>query len=86
VKGHHSFPSYLPRSIFIPLISPTFVRAFGLVTLGRVLSYHMGRRAKGPKGKISWQELKTNIETFEMLRLGILEKEVKIFSVRKGDP
>ena len=42
--------------------------------------------AKGPEGKISWKELKANVETFEMLRPGILEKAVKGFSVRKGDP
>jgi hypothetical protein len=42
--------------------------------------------AKDPKGKSSWQELKANFETFEMLRLGILEKAVKSFSIRKGDP
>jgi hypothetical protein len=42
--------------------------------------------AKGPEGKSSWQELKSNVETFEMLHPGIPEKEVKIFSVRKGDP
>jgi hypothetical protein len=41
---------------------------------------------KGPKGKISWKELKANFETFEMLRLGIPENAVKIFPVRKGDP
>jgi hypothetical protein len=42
--------------------------------------------AKGPEGKSSWQELKSNFETFEMLHPGIPEKAVKIFSVRKGDP
>jgi hypothetical protein len=42
--------------------------------------------AKGPEGKSSWQELKANVETFEMLHPGIPEKAVKIFSVRKGDP
>jgi hypothetical protein len=42
--------------------------------------------AKGLEGKSSWQELKANIETFEMLHPGIPEKVVKIFSVRKGDP
>jgi hypothetical protein len=42
--------------------------------------------AKGPEGKSSWQELKSNVETFEMLHPGIPEKAVKIFSVRKGDP
>jgi hypothetical protein len=42
--------------------------------------------AKGPEGKSSWQELKANFETFEMLHPGIPEKAVKIFSVRKGDP
>jgi hypothetical protein len=41
--------------------------------------------AKGPEGKSSWQELKANIETFEMLP-AIPEKAVKIFSVRKGNP
>ena len=35
---------------------------------------------------LCWQELKANFETFEMLRPGILEKVVKNFSVRKGDP
>jgi len=40
---------------------------------------------KGPKGKSSWQELKA-LETFEMLRLGIPEKAVKSFSVKKGNP
>jgi hypothetical protein len=39
--------------------------------------------AKGPEGKSSWKELKSNFETFEMLLLGIPEKAVKIFSVRK---
>jgi hypothetical protein len=42
--------------------------------------------AKVPEGKSSWKELKPNFETFEMLLPGILEKEVKIFLVRKGDP
>jgi hypothetical protein len=42
--------------------------------------------AKGPEGKSSWKELKSNFETFEMLNPRIPEKEVKIFSVRKGDP
>jgi hypothetical protein len=42
--------------------------------------------AKGPEGKSSWQELKAKDETFEMLRPGIPEKAVKIFSVRKGNP
>jgi hypothetical protein len=42
--------------------------------------------AKGPEGKSSWQELKANVETFEMLHPGIPEKAVKIFSVRKGNP
>jgi hypothetical protein len=42
--------------------------------------------AKGPEGKSSWQELKANVETFEMLRPGIPEKAVKSFSVRKGNP
>jgi hypothetical protein len=42
--------------------------------------------AKGPEGKSSWQELKANIETFEMLCPGIPEKDVKSFSVRKWDP
>jgi hypothetical protein len=42
--------------------------------------------AKGPGSKSSWQELKSNIETFEMLRLGIPNKAVKSFSVRKGNP
>jgi hypothetical protein len=41
--------------------------------------------AKGPKGKISWQELKY-FETFEMLRPGIPEKAVKNFSIIKGNP
>jgi hypothetical protein len=42
--------------------------------------------AKGREGKSSWQELKYNVETFEMLNLGIPEKAVKKFSVKKGDP
>jgi hypothetical protein len=42
--------------------------------------------AKGPEGKSSWQELKANVETFEMLFPGIPEKVVKGFLVRKGDP
>jgi hypothetical protein len=41
--------------------------------------------AKGPEGKSSWQELKSKEETFEMLCPGILKKEVKGFSVRKGN-
>jgi hypothetical protein len=40
--------------------------------------------AKGPEGKSS--ELKVNVETFEMLHPGILEKAVKSFSVRKENP
>ena len=40
---------------------------------------------KGPKGKSRWKELKDNVETFEMLHPGILEKAVKKFSVRKGN-
>jgi hypothetical protein len=42
--------------------------------------------AKGIEGKISWQELKSNFETFEMLCPEILDKTLKKFSVRKGDP
>jgi hypothetical protein len=42
--------------------------------------------AKGPEGKSSWQELKDKNETFEMLHPGILEKAVKGFSVRRGNP
>jgi hypothetical protein len=42
--------------------------------------------AKGIEGKSSWQDLKANVETFEMLHPRILEKEVKSFSVRKGNP
>jgi hypothetical protein len=42
--------------------------------------------AKGPEGKSSWKDLKSNVETFEMLRPRIPEKAVKIFSVRKGNP
>jgi hypothetical protein len=38
---------------------------------------------KGLEGKISWKELKSKDETFEMLHLGIPKKEVKLFSVRK---
>jgi hypothetical protein len=41
--------------------------------------------AKGPEGKSSWQELKANIETFEMLRPRIPEKLVKNFSIKKGN-
>jgi hypothetical protein len=41
---------------------------------------------KGPEGKSSWQDLKANVETFEMLRPRISKKAVKSFSVRKGDP
>jgi hypothetical protein len=36
--------------------------------------------AKGPKDISSWQELKANFETFEMLRPWIPEKAVKNFS------
>jgi hypothetical protein len=42
--------------------------------------------AEGPEGKSSWQELKANFETFEMLHPGIPKKAVKSFPVRKGDP
>jgi hypothetical protein len=42
--------------------------------------------AKGPEGKSSWQALKANVETFEMLLPRILEKAMKNSSVRKGDP
>jgi hypothetical protein len=42
--------------------------------------------AKGPKGKSSWKELKSNVETFKMLLPRIVEKVVKFFLVRKGDP
>jgi hypothetical protein len=42
--------------------------------------------AKVPEGKSRWKELKAKNETFEMLRLGIPEKAVKIFSIRKGNP
>jgi hypothetical protein len=41
--------------------------------------------AKGPGGKSRWKELKSKEKTFEMLHLGIPDKEVKIFSVRKGN-
>ena len=42
--------------------------------------------AKGLEGKISWKELKANVETFDMLHLGIPKKTMKIFLVRKRDP
>jgi hypothetical protein len=42
--------------------------------------------AKGLEGKSSWQELKGNVETFEMLHPGIPKKVMKSFLVRKGDP
>jgi hypothetical protein len=42
--------------------------------------------AKDPEGKSSWQELKAKDETFEMFRPGFLEKAVKRFSIRKGNP
>jgi hypothetical protein len=42
--------------------------------------------AKGLEGKSRWQELKAKNETFEMLHTRILEKAVKSFSVRKGNP
>jgi hypothetical protein len=42
--------------------------------------------AKGPEGKSSWQELKANVETFEMLHPWIPKKAVKSFLVRKGNP
>ena len=41
---------------------------------------------KDPEGKSSWQELKSKVETFEMLFPGIPEKVMKIFLVRKWDP
>jgi hypothetical protein len=41
---------------------------------------------KGPEGKSRWKELKSNVETFDMLHPGIPKKEVKKFSVKKGDP
>jgi hypothetical protein len=41
---------------------------------------------KGSEGKISWKELKSNFETFEMLLPGITKKGVKIFLVRKWEP
>jgi hypothetical protein len=42
--------------------------------------------AKGLEGKSSWKELKSNVETFDMLCPGIPAKAVKIFSIRKWDP
>jgi hypothetical protein len=42
--------------------------------------------AKGLEGKSRWKELKSKDETFHMLRPGIPKKEVKRFSVRKGNP
>jgi hypothetical protein len=42
--------------------------------------------AKGLEGKSSWKELKANFETFEIIRRGIPEKAMKIFSIRKGHP
>jgi hypothetical protein len=41
---------------------------------------------KCQEGKNSWQDFKAKNETFEMLRPTILEKEVKIFLVTKGNP
>jgi hypothetical protein len=40
---------------------------------------------KGQEGKSSWQELKSNVETFEMLHPRIPKKAVKIFLVRRGN-
>jgi hypothetical protein len=42
--------------------------------------------AKGPEGKSSWQELKSNFETFEMLHPGIPEKAVKMLLSKKRGP
>jgi hypothetical protein len=42
--------------------------------------------AKGPEVKSSWKESKSKKKTFDMLHSGILEKAIKIFSVRKGNP
>ena len=39
--------------------------------------------AKDPEGKSSWQELKSNVKTFEMLSPRIPKKAVKGFLVRK---
>jgi hypothetical protein len=41
---------------------------------------------KGLEGKSSWKKVKRQNETFEMLRPRIHEKQIKFFSVRKGDP
>jgi hypothetical protein len=41
---------------------------------------------KAQRVKVARKELKSNFETFEMLRPGIPKKAVKNFSVRKGDP
>jgi hypothetical protein len=41
---------------------------------------------KGLEGQSIWKDLKSNFETFEMFFPRIPEKEVKVFSVRKGDP
>jgi hypothetical protein len=62
MKGHRPFLPYLLLSIFIPLIFPTFVWALGFATLGRVVLCLVGRRAKGPEGKSSWQELKVEMK------------------------
>ena len=78
MKGHCPFPPYLPLSIFIPLISPYLCLGIGI-----------GHAMKGctlPCGKKGLKAQRVLIvETFEMLRPGILEKAVKSFSVRKGN-
>jgi hypothetical protein len=38
--------------------------------------------AKGPKGKSSWQKIEAKEWNLEILRPGISEKAVKIFSAR----
>ena len=86
VKIHRIFPPYLSLSIFIPFVSPFLFRHWDWLHYEGLYLTLWEEGDKGPEGKSIRRELKSNVETFEMLHPGIPEKVLKIFSVRKVDP
>jgi hypothetical protein len=62
MKGHRPFLPYLPLFIIVPLIFPYLGLGIGFAKLVRVVPCLVGRRAKGPEGKSSWQKLKAKMK------------------------
>jgi hypothetical protein len=60
MKGHCSFPPYLPLFIFFPLIHPTHWFWHWVCQASKGLYLTLWEEgAKGPEGKSSWQKIKS---------------------------